>query len=68
MGESHGCELSDTIVELVKTTEQPVIVFLLNGELHIGVLDSQPDKVEWYFSPVELVAIADLGARELAEV
>lgn len=46
-------ELMELIEELATETEQPVVVFVSGGKIQIGVLESQPDDLDWYFEPVD---------------
>lgn len=62
-------KLAELIQEVLTVTEQPVVLFQVDGELKIGVLDEVPQETDWYFAPVSAAeAEQELGKEELGRM
>lgn len=62
-------KLAKLIQEVLTVTEQPVVLFQVDGELKIGVLDEIPQAPDWYFAPVSAAeAEQELGKAELGRM
>ena len=59
-------KLAKLIQEVLEVTEQPVVLFVEDDELQIGVLEEVPEEPDWYFAPVPAEDAEDeLGKAEL---
>ena len=57
-------EVIKTIIEIETETGQPTVIVNDNGAIKVGVLNFQPGPQDFFYWPVEIDKIAQLGEKE----